>query len=437
MKIFATVFAAVLVHAATICSIHEEHFATLKLSPNATTDHIKARCAQLRMKLHPDPHNELADAAQYHKVTEACNALKNIHGLVPLPPQNDEKNHIDPQPASTTDNRTPGQPPIPQNHEKTFSVQNNFNSLVYDLPLRRSSLLYTFYDGPCERKSWLSLTGLGLGKSFTRENNTAHTTFGGVVGTWRDFADRFWVELKTAILSQNGSHAKGTEDTKEKKDTNRFGIDDVVLTFGYDPITVASKYVSAYAFVGIPTHRKRVFDGDLTTLVGTGTVNIGGGFDAETEFFATDDYNLSFFTSTRVMYRLPVKMTKSAHSEKPAGEDVDFANLTTDKKTTEDHVMFHAGGRADILIGGKFTFGSHGFEIGYDPTIPFSFNLENCPDDLKLEGKTLHTVYLAYSYETYTSGGSPLFITAGLSRGMGRENDFRSLGGWLTVGVGL
>lgn len=441
MKISVLVVASVLVHATVMCGIHEEHFATLNLQPSASTDQIKTRCAQLRNKTHPDPHNDTGDAVQYQKVTRACAALKNIHALVPVSSQ---ENHFQETKAnnSTESNAANAQPAAAKGQERTFSVQNNFNSIVYDLPLRRSSLLYNFYDGPCERKSWLSLAGVGFGRSFTQER-PEHTVFGGVIGSWRDFADRFWIELRTAVLSQ---HIRDdVEVSKEKKDKNHFGLDDIVVTMGYDPINEAGKYVSVYGLVGIPTHRKRIFDGDLAHLVGTGTVNVGGGLDAENEFFSTDDYSFSFFSNIRVLYRLPAKMARSAHSEKAAdqarlAEDVDFANLTTAKSVTpeEDKVTFHAGGIADVLIGGQFRLGSHCFELGYDPTIPFGFKLVNCLDsELKLEGKALHKVYLSYSYAMHRNNGNPLMITAGLSRAMGREGDFRSLGGWLSLAIGF
>ncbi len=290
----------------------------------------------------------------------------------------------------------------------------NAGSIVYNMPLRRSMLLY----GLCEpqgKKTWASLVPFGFNR--THDQTSVGEVMGGLVGSLRDSAGKWWIDLTSALIYDNELSKNDTENGSfiERR---AFGLDDFLITLGIDPFVESQAYCSFYGLVGIPTHRIKE-DAPLEfPLLGTGRYSVGGGCDAEYEYLSSPHYGLSLFSNLRLVYQVGTQMP-----------------IAFEKNDTNERKL-QPGYFADLLIGHGVRIGNHCIEIGYAPVIPFGFKREEGRQEVDIEtrGNVRNNVYLSYAYAASIKD-YPVLFTLGISRGWLHEDESKTLIGWLAASV--
>jgi hypothetical protein len=275
-------------------------------------------------------------------------------------------------------------------------AQINGTSLVYSLRIRR---LFT-----------LGISLLNSGKSkaigsvlpivFQRDRHIVEddagvniyekALIGGAILNFRYVEKKWWLEAATGI-EKEWLKSSGTLNFK----TSRTGMDDVLISGGYnDTINDKSQFV-LYGMAGFPTRTKVTALESYNTLVGTRFFGLGGGAEVSYSFINSIDESLVAIAQIRFIHFFARKW---------------FPILPKDAK-------IQPGNTIDLLFTLQYRKTKNIFELGYNPTFFTNQAVVLKTQTIEANNVVRHGGYVTYARLFEKLPGFPLpgVIECGLS----------------------
>lgn len=233
---------------------------------------------------------------------------------------------------------------------------------------------------------------------------------GDVINVRYNSHKNWWFELTTAFADEWFT-SKGAP----RNSASRFGLDDIVLSAGYNIYEGDNLQFTYYAIGGVPTSWRPSHDEQFDTLVGTKFFSLGAGSELSYSFY--NDKNKSFIVLFQ--NRLIHYFTRSWQPILPAGGKI------------------QPGNTIDLLFSLMYRFSMNLAEIGYNPT--FFNNAAVITGEQKIDGAPFvrNAVYVRYThlFRDFFGSHKPLFLGAGFSYSQSRKFDARIYSAWGVVGI--
>lgn len=297
-----------------------------------------------------------------------------------------------------------------------FFIQNHASTLVYSMRIRRA-----FNIRGLNGNETVSTTALTLVPIYTQRDRTIVTNFenrsfdesrkitGGVLNTRYTSAQRWWVEITTA-LAQEWFQNKGALQNSASK----FELDDIVLAAGYNVLVNQDLQFVYYGIAGLPTSWTPTLDEIQDTFVGTNFFSLGAGSELSYSLINSDKRSLIFIFQNRLLHFF----TRSWQPILKKGEKV------------------QPGNAIDLLFSFMYRQKGNVFEVGYNPTF---FNNEAvilANQKIYDDPFVRHGWYVRYSHSFRNVFGEqkPLIVGTGFSLSRAQKNSSNTYSVWGTFG---
>lgn len=223
-------------------------------------------------------------------------------------------------------------------------------------------------------------------------------------------ASSWWFEATTAIATE---HLRATG--MPTLSASRSGLDDIVISAGYNMFPAKDMQLVPYIIAGFPTHWDVTTAEIQGTLLGTRFYSAGAGLEFSYGFINTLPRALNLIIQLRFLHLF----------------DRHFFPILPCEGT------IHPGNVTDALFTIQYREKKGIFEIGYNPTFFTNQAIHLPTETIEGENFVRHSVYFDYAHAFPTSFlcQKPLILGAGCNVGWSKRLDTKIFSCWLNITV--
>lgn len=295
--------------------------------------------------------------------------------------------------------------------QATFTI-----TLVYSMKIRRVFSGVRQALGKDDKTVW-ALSVLPIAYARSRHIVTAvpvvnvcdkRLLFGSIFNLRCMPSDSSWFEFTTAFENEHGT-TKGTVKTSH----SRTGLDDIVLSAGYNIFPTPQAQIVFYAIAGFPTRWKVTTDDTFGTFVGTRFLSVGAGSEFSYTFIRSPER--LFATVAQVRY-------------------IHFFDRSWDPILPCCSTI-QPGDTVDLLVAATYREKREIFETGYNPTF-FLNQAVTTPAAGKVRTDTFvrQGGYITYSH-VFEQLAHPILLGAGFAFNRASFLETRIYSGWLNFTI--
>ena len=290
-------------------------------------------------------------------------------------------------------------------------------TLVYNLRTRRVFSLAESLEKQVESQ-WIA-TAVPI--IFTRNRHIVNTNLGvdvcekrltgGVLLNVRYIPSKsWWFEVTTGIEREHAD-LKGTTTVN----TSRAGVDDIVVSGGYNIKPSSNSHVVLYGLAGLPTRRKVSKIEELGTFVGTRFFNLGVGAELSYAFLNTLKRSFTGTFQNRFIHAFNRRW---------------FPILPCDAKIQPGNVT-------DLLFVGQYRERRNIFSLSYNLTFFTNQALLLATGPVKTDTFLRHSVTGTYThiFRGPSSLKKPIIFGGGLNIARSKKFDSKTFACWLNVSM--
>ena len=219
-------------------------------------------------------------------------------------------------------------------------------------------------------------------------------------------SEYWWAELTTG-LEKETLCLRGTQNVH----ASRSGLDDIVLSGGYNMFPNDESQITLYGLAGFPT-KKAVTQAELyNTLVGTRFYSLGVGTELSYSFINSQLCTLTGIFQARFLHFFPRNW---------------FPILPRDGK-------IQPGNATDLLFTAQYRYDGTTFEAGYNPTFFTDQAVRLKAGTVKGPRFIRNNVYvtLSHGWKDFPGLHMPLALGTGLSIGRSKRFDMKQISWWV------
>lgn len=295
-------------------------------------------------------------------------------------------------------------------------------TLVYSMKIRRAFAQARQLLGKEKRAIW-ALSALPIAYSRTRHfsQKAPHVNIrekrlvlGSIFNVRCIPSDASWFELTTAVENEQAK-AKGVSNSPVLQPIchSRTGLDDIVISGGYNLYPTEKVQLVFYAIAGFPTHTKISVKDSLGTFVGTRFFSVGAGSEFSYSFINSLTRSLVGIFQNRYIHYF----SRSWSPVLPCCSTIQPGDLV------------------DLLFAIKFREKREMFETGYNPTFFFNQSVKTpVAGKVRSEDFVRNGGYVTYAH-LFDHLKHPVILGAGFSFNKAKVLDSRIFSGWLNFTI--